>query len=52
MKPSEFEPGDFVEAGEGEDYDSGIVIEVEIGVLVAWSSGVRCWVPADVLRTH
>lgn len=47
---SGYQVGDRVEGGEGEDYDTGTVVEVESGVLVAWDSGVRCWAPADVLR--
>lgn len=45
-----FAVGDKVEAGEGEDHDTGTVIEVDGDqVTVAWDSGQRTTQPVDAL---
>jgi hypothetical protein len=48
---SEFEVGDRVEGGEGDDHDTGRVIEIDGDeITVAWDSGVRTTQPADLLK--
>ena len=54
-------PGARVEGGEGDDYDTGRVMEPDeydathpmndgTSVLVSWDSGARTWTPISILR--
>jgi hypothetical protein len=49
------EIGSKVEAGRGDDYDTGRVFELERQngmrvAWVAWDTGVRTWIPVSMLR--
>lgn len=51
METTQIEIGMQVEAGEGEDHDTGRVLEVDGDrALIAWGTQVRTWTPIADLQ--
>lgn len=50
-RQDEWNVGDRVEGGKGEDYDTGTIHSIdEDQVTVSWDSGVRTTQPASIIR--
>ena len=60
---NDFQVGDMIEAGDGEDHDTGEILAIgtenapewishegDKAALVAWSCGIRTWTTTDSLR--